>query len=93
MRKLRIFSLPRRVDAPPIPLTPVKGYTPEQWRSLLAAPLDARFDDGTYCPMDDTVLRVRLDGWACPHCRGAWDFRGLSARWLPLDAAEVSRGN
>lgn len=93
MSKLRISSLPREVDAPPIPSTPVKGYTPEQWRAMLAAPLDARFDDGTgtYCPMDDTLLRVRLDGWNCTTCRGAWDFRGLSGRWLPLlHAVEMS---
>lgn len=71
---------------------PNEGYSAQQWRVIYRTPPDARFETvGTYCPLDDTLLRVRLDGWGCPVCAAAWDFKGLHGRWLPsaVDVLDV----
>ncbi|GAB1646899.1 hypothetical protein [Krasilnikovia sp. MM14-A1259] len=61
------------------------------WREIYLTPPDVGLDmpAGTRCPIDGTALRPRLDGWACPMCGAAWDFRGLGGRWLP-DTAVVA---
>jgi hypothetical protein len=66
--------------------TPNKGFTPLQWRGIHSTPPNVRLDVGPYCPLDDTHLQVRLDGWTCPVCTAAWDFHGFAGYWLPLDA-------
>jgi hypothetical protein len=59
------------------------------WREIYRTPPDVRLDipAGTWCPIDDTTLRSRLDGWACPMCGAAWNFRGTGGRWLADTAA------
>jgi hypothetical protein len=54
------------------------------WRSIYPVPPLLRLETvGPWCPLDDTRLHVRLDGWACPACLAGWDFNGEAARWLP----------
>jgi hypothetical protein len=63
------------------------------WREIYPTPPDVRLDlgAGVWCPIDDTTLQIRLDGYGCPRCRAAWDFRGLSGRWLAeVASAEVA---
>lgn len=54
------------------------------WRELYPAPPDLRV--GRWCPLDDSTLRVRLDGWGCPVCQAGWDFQGRRGRWLAAPA-------
>jgi hypothetical protein len=56
------------------------------WREIYLVPPDVR--TGRWCPIDDTTLQIRLDGWACPRCGAAWDFQGLAGWWL-TDTTEV----
>jgi hypothetical protein len=58
------------------------------WRRIYLVPPDVR--TGRWCPIDDTTLQIRLDGWACPTCGAAWDFQGLAGRWLADSAAVVA---
>lgn len=58
------------------------------WREIYQCPPDVQV--GRWCPIDDTTLTVRLDGWACPKCGAAWDFQGRSGRWLAEVAAVVT---
>jgi hypothetical protein len=63
------------------------------WREIYPTPPDVRLDlgAGRWCPLDDSTLQIRLDGYGCPRCRAAWDFQGLSGRWLAeVQAAEVA---
>jgi hypothetical protein len=63
------------------------------WREIYPTPPDVRLDlgAGRWCPLDDTTLQIRLDGYGCPRCRAAWDFQGLSGRWLAeVTSAEVA---
>lgn len=54
------------------------------WRQIHLTPPNAPlYTIGPYCPLDDTVLRARRDGYGCPVCCAAWDFHGLAGRWLP----------
>ncbi|WP_433732568.1 hypothetical protein ACQP2Y_46755 (plasmid) [Actinoplanes sp. CA-051413] len=55
------------------------------WREIYQTPPDVQ--TGRWCPIDDTTLVVRLDGWSCPACGAAWDFQGLAGRWLADTAA------
>lgn len=71
------------------PVFPNKGFTPLNWRGIHSTPPDVRMNVGPYCPLDDTQLQVRLDGWMCPVCTAAWDFHGFVGYWLPLDVAAV----
>ncbi|RZU46538.1 hypothetical protein EV385_6612 [Krasilnikovia cinnamomea] len=58
------------------------------WRKLHPVPPNAPlYMVGPYCPLDDTQLQERADGFGCPVCEAAWDFHGLSGRWLPATAA------
>ncbi len=50
------------------------------WREIYQSPPDVQ--TGRWCPLDDTTLVIRLDGWSCPVCSAAWDFHGLAGRWL-----------
>lgn len=76
------------------PNLPNKGYSLEQLRDLFRSPRDARFETvGTFCPLDDTALKVRADGWGCPKCLAAWDFKGLHGRWLPLRSGAQEPGD
>lgn len=50
------------------------------WREIYQTPPDVR--TGRWCPIDDTTLQIRLDGYGCPSCGAAWDFQGLAGRWL-----------
>lgn len=53
------------------------------WREIYPSPPNAQlYTVGPYCPLDDTVLRERPDGFGCPLCCAAWDFHGLTGRWL-----------
>jgi hypothetical protein len=53
------------------------------WRQIHPIPPNAPlYTVGPYCPLDDTVLRERADGFGCPACSAAWDFHGLAGRWL-----------
>lgn len=54
------------------------------WREIYRLPPNVR--TGTWCPIDDTTLQVRLDGWSCPTCKAAWNFHGQDGRWLPETA-------
>lgn len=60
------------------------------WREIYTTPPDVQ--TGQWCPIDDTTLRVRLDGWGCPGCRAAWDFHGTHGRWL-ADTAALAVGH
>jgi hypothetical protein len=61
----------------------VPSAGPLAWRQIYPTPPNARiFTVGPYCPLDETVLQERPDGFVCPVCRAAWDFRGLASRWL-----------
>jgi hypothetical protein len=57
------------------------------WREIYQSPPDVQ--TGRWCPIDDTTLRIRLDGYGCPTCGAAWDFQGLSGRWL-ADTAQLA---
>ena len=53
------------------------------WRELHPTPPNARlYTVGPYCPLDDTMLQERADGFSCPLCWAAWDFHGMAGRWL-----------
>ena len=53
------------------------------WRKIHPTPPNAQlYTVGPYCPLDDTVLQERVDGFGCPICLAAWDFHGLAGRWL-----------
>jgi hypothetical protein len=54
------------------------------WRGIYPTPPDVRLDipAGTWCPLDDTTLQIRLDGWGCSTCKAAWNFQGQAGRWL-----------
>ena len=53
------------------------------WREIHSSPPNAPlYTVGPYCPLDDTVLQERADGFGCPLCSAAWDFHGLAGRWL-----------
>jgi hypothetical protein len=53
------------------------------WREIHPTPPNARlYTVGPYCPLDETVLQERADGFGCPVCSAAWDFHGLAGRWL-----------
>jgi hypothetical protein len=54
------------------------------WRDIYRTPPDVKLNipAGTWCPIDDTTLQIRLDGWSCPTCKGAWNFQGTGGRWL-----------
>jgi hypothetical protein len=53
------------------------------WRQIHPTPPNAPlYTVGPYCPLDDTVLQERADGFGCPICSAAWDFHGLAGRWL-----------
>ena len=53
------------------------------WREIHPTPPNARlYTVGPYCPLDETVLKERADGFVCPVCSAAWDFHGLAGRWL-----------
>lgn len=52
------------------------------WRRLQPTPPNAQlYTVGPYCPIDDTMLKERADGFGCPLCSAAWDFYGLAGRW------------
>ena len=52
------------------------------WREIHSSPPNAPlYTVGPYCPLDDTVLQERADGFGCPLCSAAWDFHGLAGRW------------
>ena len=55
------------------------------WRELYPVPPDVT--TGRWCPLDNTTLDNHRDGWACPTCAAAWDFRGQAGRWLADTAA------
>jgi peptidoglycan/LPS O-acetylase OafA/YrhL len=57
------------------------------WREIYPAPPDVQ--TGRWCPIDDTTLKIRLDGYSCPACGAAWDFQGRSGRWL-ADTAQLA---
>ena len=64
------------------------------WQEIYPVPPLLRLETvGPWCPLDDSRLQVRLDGWGCPVCRAGWDFYGESARWLQAatSAAPVVR--
>jgi hypothetical protein len=54
------------------------------WRRHYPSPPDVKLNipAGTWCPIDDTTLQNRPDGWDCPTCKAAWNFHGLAGRWL-----------
>ena len=54
------------------------------WRRHYPTPPDVKLNipAGTWCPIDDTTLQNRPDGWSCPTCKAAWNFHGLAGRWL-----------
>jgi hypothetical protein len=53
------------------------------WQEIYPVPPLLRLETvGPWCPLDDTRLQVRQDGWGCPVCSAAWDFHGLAGRWL-----------
>lgn len=57
------------------------------WREIYPTPPNAQlYTVGPFCPLDDTQLQERADGFGCPACSAAWDFHGLSGRWLALPA-------
>ena len=57
------------------------------WRQIHPSPPNAPlYTVGPYCPLDDTVLQERADGFGCPLCSAAWDFHGLAGRWLDTPA-------
>lgn len=58
------------------------------WREIYKLPPDVK--TGNWCPLDDTTLQVRLDGWSCPECKGAWNFHGRDGRWLPASDDAVA---
>jgi hypothetical protein len=51
------------------------------WREIYKLPPDVK--TGTWCPIDDTTLQFRPDGWTCPECKAAWNLQGRGGRWLP----------
>jgi hypothetical protein len=55
------------------------------WREIYQSPPDVQ--TGRWCPIDDTTLKIRLDGYGCPACGAAWDFHGRAGRWLADTAA------
>ena len=55
------------------------------WREIYQSPPDVQ--TGRWCPIDDTTLKIRLDGYGCPACGAAWDFQGRAGRWLTDTAA------
>lgn len=60
------------------------------WQEIYPVPPLLRLETvGPWCPLDDSRLQVRLDGWGCTACQAGWDFYGESARWLPT-AAELA---
>lgn len=60
------------------------------WREIHRTPPNARlYTVGPYCPLDDTTLRARLDGFICPVCWASWNCHGLAGRWLPQPGAPV----
>jgi hypothetical protein len=70
------------------------------WRQIHLTPPNAPlYTVGPYCPLDDTQLQERADGFGCPVCSAAWNFHGLAGRWLnePVhwrpSAVAVSAGN
>ena len=57
------------------------------WRQIYLTPPPAQlYTVGPFCPLDDTQLQERTDGFGCPLCSAAWDFHGLSGHWLALPA-------
>lgn len=53
------------------------------WRQIYPSPPNAQlYTVGPYCPLDDSVLRERPDGFGCPVCSAAWNFHGLAGQWL-----------
>jgi len=53
------------------------------WRQIHPSPPNAPlYTVGPFCPLDDTQLQERADGFGCPVCSAAWDFHGLAGRWL-----------
>jgi hypothetical protein len=53
------------------------------WRQIHPTPPNAQlYTVGPFCPLDDTLLQERADGFGCPVCSAAWDFHGLAGRWL-----------
>lgn len=60
------------------------------WREIYPVPPLLRLETvGPWCPLDDSRLQTREDGWGCTACTAGWDFYGESARWLP-SAAELA---
>ena len=60
------------------------------WREIYPVPPLLRLETvGPWCPLDDSRLQVRENGWGCTACQAGWDFYGESARWLPT-AAELA---
>ena len=53
------------------------------WQEIYPVPPMLRLETvGPWCPLDDSRLQVRSDGWGCTACQASWDFYGESARWL-----------
>ncbi|GGL17828.1 hypothetical protein [Mangrovihabitans endophyticus] len=53
------------------------------WREIYPVPPLLRLETvGPWCPLDDSRLQVREDGWGCTACQAGWDFHGEAARWL-----------
>lgn len=51
------------------------------WREIYQFPPDVLVTP--WCPIDDTTLQGRPDGYGCPTCGAAWDAQGRHGRWLP----------
>ncbi len=53
------------------------------WQEIYPVPPLLRLETvGPWCPLDDSRLQIRTDGWGCTTCAAGWDFYGESARWL-----------
>ena len=64
------------------------------WQEIYPVPPLLRLETvGPWCPLDDSRLQIRTDGWGCTSCQAGWDFYGDSARWLQTanSAAPVVR--
>ena len=60
------------------------------WQEIYPVPPVLRLETvGPWCPLDDSRLQVRTDGWGCTSCQAGWDFYGESARWLAESKAVV----
>lgn len=64
------------------------------WQDIYPVPPLLRLETvGPWCPLDDSRLQLRTDGWDCTTCQAGWDFYGEAARWLQTtqSAAPVVR--